>query len=156
LGIDRAKIGDILVDDNGADIYVFRVNTSYIIQGLSELTRFRKSRIEEIDIIKSRKKTNNFEELSIIVSSMRVDNIVAELISSSRNKAVEFIENERVLVNYDTISKNSKMINYGDIITIRGKGKFIIDALVRNTRGDRLVVRVRKYAWSIYVALDGS
>jgi RNA-binding protein YlmH len=146
LGIDRAKIGDILVDDNGADIYVFRVNTSYIIQGLSELTRFRKSRIEEIDIIKARKKTNNFEELSIIVSSMRVDNIVAELVSSSRNKAVEFIENERVLVNYDIISKNSKMINYGDIITIRGKGKFIIDALVRNTRGDRLVVGVRKYA----------
>lgn len=146
MGIDRAKIGDILVDDNGADIYVFRVNTSYIIQGLSELTRFRKSRIEEIDIIKARKKTNNFEELSIIVSSMRVDNIVAELVSSSRNKAVEFIENERVLVNYDIISKNSKMINYGDIITIRGKGKFIIDALVRNTRGDRLVVRVRKYA----------
>lgn len=146
MGIDRAKIGDILVDDNGADIYVFRVNTSYIIQGLSELTRFRKSRIEEIDIIKARKKTNNFEELSIIVSSMRVDNIVAELISSSRNKAVEFIENERVLVNYDIISKNSKMINYGDIITIRGKGKFIIDALVRNTRGDRLVVGVRKYA----------
>ena len=131
---------------DGADIYVFRVNTSYIIQGLSELTRFRKSRIEEIDIIKARKKTNNFEELSIIVSSMRVDNIVAELVSSSRNKAVEFIENERVLVNYDIISKNSKMINYGDIITIRGKGKFIIDALVRNTRGDRLVVGVRKYA----------
>ena len=146
MGIDRAKIGDILVDDNGADIYVFRVNTSYIIQGLSELTRFRKSRIEEIDIIKARKKTDNFEELSIIVSSMRVDNIVAELVSSSRNKAVEFIENERVLVNYDIISKNSKMINYGDIITIRGKGKFIIDALVRNTRGDRLVVGVRKYA----------
>ena len=146
MGIDRAKIGDILVDDNGADIYVFRVNTSYIIQGLSELTRFRKSRIEEIDIIKARKKTNNFEELSIIVSSMRVDNIVAELVSSSRNKAVEFIENERVLVNYDIISKNSKMINYGDIITIRGKGKFIIDALVRNTREDRLVVGVRKYA----------
>ena len=122
MGIDRAKIGDILVDDNGADIYVFRVNTSYIIQGLSELTRFRKSRIEEIDIIKARKKTNNFEELSIIVSSMRVDNIVAELVSSSRNKAVEFIENERVLVNYDIISKNSKMINYGDIITMRGTG----------------------------------
>ena len=146
MGIDRAKIGDILVDDHGVDIYVFRVHTSYIIQGLSELTRFRKSRIEEIDIIKARKKTNNFEELSIIVSSMRVDNIVAELVSSSRNKAVEFIENERVLVNYDIISKNSKMINYGDIITIRGKGKFIIDALVRNTRGDRLVVGVRKYA----------
>ena len=70
----------------------------------------------------------------------------AKLISSSRNKAIEFIENERVLVNYDTIYKNSKMINFGDVITIRGKGKFIIDALVRNTRGDRCVLRVRKYA----------
>jgi len=38
------------------------------------------------------------------------------------------------------------MINFGDVITIRGKGKFIIDALVRNTRGDRCVLRVRKYA----------
>lgn len=110
------------------------------------MTRFRKSKIEEIDIDKSRKKIENFEEISIIVSSMRVDNIVAELISSSRNKAVEMVEDERVLVNYDVIYKNSKMINFGDIITIRGKGKFIIDALVRNTRGDRFVIKVRKYA----------
>lgn len=146
LGIERAKIGDILVDKDGADIFVFKTNLEYIMQGLSELTRFRKSIIEEIKISQTREKVENFEELSIIVASMRVDNIVAELISSSRNKAIEFIENERVLVNYDTVYKNSKMINFGDIITIRGKGKFIIDALVRNTRGERCVLRVRKYA----------
>lgn len=146
LGIERAKIGDILVDKDGADIFVFKTNLEYIMQGLSELTRFRKSIVEEIKISQARKKVENFEELSIIVASMRVDNIVAELISSSRNKAIEFIENERVLVNYDTVYKNSKMINFGDIITIRGKGKFIIDALVRNTRGERCVLRVRKYA----------
>lgn len=146
LGIDRAKIGDILVDKDGADIFVSKLNSSYIMQGLLELTRFRKSKIEEIKISEAKEKIENFEEMSIIVASMRIDNIVAELISSSRNKAIEFIENERVLVNYDTIYKNSKMINFGDVITIRGKGKFIIDALVRNTRGDRLVVGVRKYA----------
>ena len=55
-------------------------------------------RKRKTNIFIQRKKTNNFEELSIIVASMRIDNIVAELISSSRNKAIEFIENERVLV----------------------------------------------------------
>lgn len=77
---------------------------------------------------------------------MRLDNIVSELISCSRNKAREFIENERVLINYEVVSKVSKIINFNDIITIRGKGKFIIDELVRNTRSDRLVIKVRKYA----------
>jgi len=101
LGIDRAKIGDILVDKDGADIFVFKLNSSYIMQGLLELTRFRKSKIEEIKISEAKEKIENFEEMSIIVASMRIDNIVAELISSSRNKAIEFIENERVLVNYD-------------------------------------------------------
>lgn len=146
IGIDRTKVGDILVDNNGADIFIFKVNANYIIQGLYELTRFKKSKIEEIDINSAREKIENFEESSIIVSSMRVDNVVAELISSSRNKAVELIEDERVLVNYEIVYKNSKMINFGDVITIRGKGKFIVDALVRNTRGDRSVIRVRKYA----------
>lgn len=77
---------------------------------------------------------------------MRIDNIVSELIASSRAKASELIEDERILVNYETISKNAKMINFGDVITIRGKGKFIIDDLVRNTRNDRKVIKVRKYA----------
>lgn len=110
------------------------------------MTRFRKSKIEEINLSDVREKIDNFDEILITVSSMRIDNIVSELIASSRTKAVELVEDEKVLVNYEVVSKNSKMVNFGDIITVRGKGKFIIDDLVRNTRNDRKVIKVRKYA----------
>ncbi|MGN1330368.1 MAG: YlmH/Sll1252 family protein [Clostridia bacterium] len=146
IGIERSKIGDILVDEDGADIFVFDLNSNYIIQGLSELTRFKKSNIEKIGINEARRRKENFEKFTIIVSSMRIDNIVSELVSCSRNKASELIEEERVLVNYETVLKNSKVVEFGNIVTIRGKGKFIVDGLVRNTRGDRLILEVRKYA----------
>lgn len=146
IGMERSKVGDILVDEDGADLFVFDLNSSYIIQGLFGLTRFKKSNIEKININDARKKRENFEKFTIIVSSMRIDNIVSELVSCSRNKASELIENERVLVNYETVLKNSKMLSFSDIVTVRGKGKFIIDGLVRNTRGDRLVLEIRKYA----------
>ena len=146
IGIERSRIGDILVDNDGADIIIFNANKEFIKQALMELTRFKKSRFEEIDIENVRNKIDNFEDMTIIVASMRIDNIVSELARCSRSGADEYIIDERVLVNYKTVLKGSKLVENNDVVTIRGKGKFIIDGLVRNTRNDRYVLKVRKYA----------
>ena len=146
IGIDRGKIGDILVDDYGADIIAFDMNKEFIIQSLSELTRFRKANIDIIPIDDIKQKIDRFEESTIIVSSMRIDNIVAELAGCSRTNADEYINSEKVFVNYETALKVSKTIFEGDIVTIRGKGKFRIDGWVRNTRNNRFVIKVNKYA----------
>ena len=146
IGIDRGKIGDILVDDYGADIIAFDMNKEFIIQSLSKLTRFRKANIDIIPIDDIKQKIDRFEESTIIVSSMRIDNIVAELAGCSRTNADEYINSEKVFVNYETVLKVSKTIFEGDIVTIRGKGKFRIDGLVRNTRNNRFVIKVNKYA----------
>lgn len=146
IGMAREKIGDILVDDNGADIVIFSINREYIIQSLQQLTRFRKSHIYEINVANIKVKEEKFEERNIIVSSMRIDNIVSELANCSRNKSEELIEEERIYINYELVLKSSKNVNVNDIVTIRGKGKFIIDGLVRNTKSEKLVIKTRKYA----------
>lgn len=146
MGMTREKIGDILVFPEGADIIAFTVNRDYIIQSLGEFTRFKKARIYEVSLGDIREKEEKFEERTIIVASMRIDNFVAELVGCSRNKSEEFIDDERVYINYELVTKNSKFVNIGDIVNIRGKGKFIIDGLVRNTRNDRNVIKVRKFA----------
>ena len=145
IGITREKIGDILVSEDGADIVIFKVNSQFIQMSLNQLTRFKKSKIEVIEIDKLREKEDKFENKSIIVSSMRIDNIVSELTNCSRNKAEELIENERVLINYEIINKNSKIVINGDIVTVRGKGKFIINEVIRKTKNGKLVVEVKKY-----------
>lgn len=145
IGIIREKIGDIIVSDEGADVICFETNRNYIIQGLQNLTRFKKAKINEIVFSELKEKKKNFIELNIIVASLRVDNIVAELAKVSRSKVEELLKNDKILINYEIVSKASKNVKIGDILTIRGIGKFIIDGLVRNTRNDRLVINVKKY-----------
>ena len=71
--------------------------------------------------------------------------IVSELCKTSRTKAEEIIRAERVFVNYEPITKDSKAINVGDKITIRGKGKFEIVEQVGNTKKGRYILKIEKY-----------
>lgn len=144
LGIRREKVGDILVDDKGADILIKTDILKFVLANLTELTRFQKSKIEEIELNELRQIEEKKEKFTITVSSNRLDNIVAELAKCSRSKANELILQERVLVNYQTITKQTKEIKENDRITIRGKGRFEIKEKVGNTKKGRIVIEVEK------------
>lgn len=145
LGVKREKIGDIIVHENGADVVVLKEITKFLVSHLKELTRFQNASIEVVDVCDTLEKEQEFEEMKVIVSSLRLDNIVAELARTSRSKAAQILNEERVFVNYENEGKNTKMVKQGDIITIRGKGKFIIDEIVGNTKSGRFVLMVKKY-----------
>lgn len=145
LGVKREKIGDIIVSENGADIIVLKEISNFLITHLQELTRFKNSKISIVNINHTMEKKQEFEEYKIIVSSLRLDNIIAELARTSRNKAVDIIEQERVFVNYENEMKNTKQIKENDIITIRGIGKFIASEIAGNTRSGRYVIIIKKY-----------
>ena len=145
LGIKREKFGDIIVTDFGADIIVLSEISKILSNDLKTLTRFRKSEItiqsiKELSLIE-----NEFESLNIIVSSIRLDNFVAELAKCSRNNSEEIIKEGRVFLNSINEFKASKKININDIITIRGKGKFIFDGIEKETRSGRYLLNMRKY-----------
>ena len=112
LGIEREKIGDILVTETGCDILLCS------------------------DIANS---------LLTLLPSLRLDSIVSELAHTSRNKAIEIINSERVLVNFELALKPSKLLNYGDIITIRGKGRFEINNLKSTSKSGKLIIKASKY-----------
>lgn len=145
LGIKREKIGDIIVFDNGADIIISKELTKFLTSNLSELTRFQKCKIELIDLKEITIKEQEYKNIKIIVSSLRLDNIISELAKTSRNKSNEILKQERVFINYKNEIKPTKMIKNGDIITIRGVGKFIIDNVDGHTRNERVIVEARKY-----------
>ena len=70
LGLKREKIGDIIVKETGAEIVVFYENLDYILNGLKQLTRFRKSEFSVLNIFELSNKELNFEEFKIIVASI--------------------------------------------------------------------------------------
>jgi len=145
LGMKREKVGDILVDINGADLIVKKEVTNYLKVSLAELTRFNKSMIEDINIKELNITPPKTEILNIIIPSMRVDSIVSEIIRTSRSKVIEIINAERVFVNGDIINKNAKMLKENDMITVRGKGRFKVNKIVNSTKKGNLVLEVEKY-----------
>ena len=76
---------------------------------------------------------------------MRLDKFVAELGKCSRNKATDLILEGRVFINSENEFKPSKPIKEKDIITIRGKGKFIFDSIERTTKNGKFIVKIQKY-----------
>lgn len=145
LGLERERIGDIIVYDNEAYIVVLKENAEYIKNSLQEFTRFKKSKIEIIDVNEIKSKTPELMSIEIHVSSNRLDSIVSEIARTSRSKAEELIKNERVSINCKYEYKCSKQVNVGDIIIVRGSGKYILEDIRENQRTKRLTIILNKY-----------
>lgn len=145
LGLKREKVGDILVDNTGADIIIMEEISAFLLSNIESLTRFQMSKVTLEEISNLRKVEIKKEEVKIIVSSLRLDNIVSELAKCSRSKAEQILNTERVFVNGQNETKKTKQIKQGDIITIRGKGRFEVKEFVGNTRSGRYIINIEKY-----------
>jgi len=142
LGIKREKIGDILVDEEGADILIQKDMLKFLQSNLQELTRFQKAKIEEVELKSLRKTIIEKEQIVITIASMRLDNIVAELAKCSRSKANEMILQERIFLNFEPITKATKEVKIKDKITIRGKGRFEIKEMIGRTRKGNILLQI--------------
>ena len=145
LGIKREKIGDICVFEDGADIIILQEISKFVLTNINALTRFSKSKIEIIDIENIREKKVNKQEIEMVVSSMRLDCVISELLKTSRGKAEGIIKEQRVFVNYENICKLTKQIKEKDLITVRGKGRFEITAIEGITRNNRVRIVINKF-----------
>ena len=137
------KLG--MVSEDGADILVKEETVETLKQELGTLTRFENAKIEIVELQELREQEIKVEEMNIIVPSLRLDNFVSDLARTSRSKAVQIIDSERVFINGQNETKASKQVKLGDVITIRGKGRFVVKEFGGNTRSGRTVVKIEKY-----------
>ena len=145
LGLKREKVGDIIVHQQGADTITVEDFADILKQQLPSLTRFENSCVTIEEISQLRQREIKVEQVKIIVPSLRLDNFVSDLARTSRSKASQIIAQERVFINGQNETKVSKLLKLKDVITIRGKGRFVIQEFAGTTRSGRTVVIVEKY-----------
>lgn len=145
LGLKREKVGDIIVYEEGADIITLESFANILKQQLPTLTRFEDSKVVIEEVQNLQKREVKVETIKIIVPSLRLDNFVSDLARTSRSKANQIIEQERVFINGQNEVKSSKQLKLNDVITIRGKGRFIIQEFAGTTRSGRTIVVIEKY-----------
>ncbi len=144
-GLTRERIGDIIVYDDKAYIIVLKENAEYIKNSIKQERKFKKAKVEIIDINKIEPKQIEFEEIKISVNSLRLDNAVAEILKTSRKIAQDYIAQEKVIINYIPETKNTKIIKQDDILVIRGKGKFIIEEFLGKNKKGKEIIKIKKY-----------
>lgn len=141
--LNRDRIGDILVNSNGADILVMQEVSEFIQMNLVQAGRkqisISQKPIEDLII-----PIENQTQGSGSVASLRIDSIIALIFKLSRGEAKEFIEKGMVFVNNKPCLKAGLDIDVGDRITIRSKGRCKIIELGGQSRKGRQFVNYIK------------
>lgn len=144
LGVDRSRIGDIAVMDNySACVFCEEKLAGYLS---TELTRVKHTSVvctvsdpEEISY------TPKTEEIGGTVASVRLDSLIALAFHMSRSAVIPLIEGGRTFINGRLSTSNGARLKEGDIISVRGQGRFCLGALEGTTKKGRQFVRLRRY-----------
>ena len=147
LGIERKTLGDILTHEDEAVIFLKKSITPYVLENLDKVSNTRL----KIDVINNA--SNDFitkfapkkEERIIIIPSLRIDCIIAEVYSLSRTEAQRIVTSGMVRLNHADCLKTDKLLFDGDTVSVSGKGRFQIGTTLGTTKKDNLRLSVFVY-----------
>lgn len=144
LGIKRETIGDILVNDAGADLLVLKSVAPYIISELKSVGRATVYATES-DFSSIKLSDSNILEETVNVSSMRLDSIISACFRLSRSDSSSAILSGSVFVNSQQITKCDKKVNIGDKIVFRTKGKVVLKEISGVSKKGRNFIKIHVY-----------
>lgn len=144
LGIERGKIGDISIDGNTAYVFAAEDIAEYVIQNMKKVgNRGVKITVCALsDLVIPERKT---EERSAVVSSLRLDAVLAAVMNVSRSIAAEYIKGGRVSLEHRVCENVSQTVAEGKLISVRGFGRFFVDGQGNMTRKGRHHIVVKKF-----------
>ncbi|TYQ15774.1 UNVERIFIED_CONTAM: RNA-binding protein YlmH [Acetivibrio alkalicellulosi] len=144
LGIKREKIGDILVSDEFSTIIVKKEIAQFIELYLSKIGS-AKVKVELADDEEIKSFEPKIKDITTTVASLRLDCIASAGFGISRSKISQLVTSQRVNLNWEEVSSASKIINEEDTISIRGKGRIVLQKIGNTTKKNRVHVLIKKF-----------
>ncbi len=142
LGLEEDAIGDIFVEDG----YFYYTNLTRLNTYLKEnFTMIHHEFIDLKQVQEIRLLKKHFRLFTILVSSMRLDNIVSKLCSKSRSQVQQLLLEKKVLLNYHEIKTGSMLVKENDILSIHKVGKFKIGKQQGLTKKENEVLEINQY-----------
>lgn len=142
-GINRDTLGDLLVEEGRCVMFVKAEIAPFV---LSQITKIGGVGVKLIKgVHQPLPQGSDFAYFSAVVASSRLDCLVAAAVPTSREKASAMIAAGMVMVNHVEVISISVAVHAGDKLSIRGKGRFILDQIGPVTKKGRLSIAGRKY-----------
>lgn len=143
LGLERKKIGDIAVFSGGA--YLFVANEmADVVSGMEKISNCG-IKCSIVPLAECEIEAAKFERLSIVAASMRLDAVIAAVARLSRKKASDLILGGKCAVNHIVTERTDYTLSEGDVLSVRGFGRTVVETVGARTRSDKLHITVKKF-----------
>ncbi|GGJ86577.1 putative RNA-binding protein YlmH [Lentibacillus kapialis] len=139
LGIKRQKVGDIMAENGLIQIVMAKEVASFVLANLTAIKRTRIN-LEEQPLSYLVEHDVNWVEFNHIVSSLRLDTVIKAIYKLSRKDAAEFIAKGLVKVNHKVSDDRKLMLESGDMLSLRGKGRSKLVATNGRTKKDNISI----------------
>ena len=144
LGVERNAVGDILVFKSDCYVFIMKDIAHYVEQNLVKVGRQNIS-IKEVGFDEVCVPEVKTEEINTTVASLRLDCIIAEGFRLSRETAKAAVEKQIVQLNHRIIGTPSQNVKENDVISLRGKGKIILESVSGESKKGRIWVKILRY-----------
>ena len=143
LGIRRDTVGDILTSQGRTVAFFSDDIAPFVMSQVDKIGRVGVSvgyaDISDLPV------PDDIEDITLTLSSVRLDAFTAAVTKLSRDKAARLIRSETVTVDHVIETGVARVLHEGATVTIRKYGKFVLSAILGETRKGRLRVSVKHF-----------
>ena len=143
LGIRREVLGDIIISDNCGYIVCLDSIAGYIAGSLEQVRRTSVKCSVEQSVPETAAPVP--VPVRLVIASERIDAIVSAVYKLSRSESQRLFEQEKIFINGKMAPRLSVVPENGDVVSVRGYGRFIYDGIEKQTRKGRICVNVKIY-----------
>lgn len=145
LGIKRESLGDLCVPDAfSAVLFADGTLASFLIENLARAANDA-VRVSAFVPPPEFDGGRRFLSCSDTVPSPRADAVVAAVCNLAREKAQALFREGRVEISFEPVEKPDRTVCAGDVLVVRGVGKFRINSLSEQTRKGRYRLLFDRY-----------
>ena len=143
LGIDRSVLGDIAIVDKCAYLFVKEGMAEFVAD---ELTKVRKTAVKCCIVDSAPEGTlYNTKEVRVQAVGERIDALVAKVFSISRDDSATLFSRGLVFISGKCCESVSHKLKEGDIVSVRGYGRFIYRGVEGHTKKGKLNILIEQY-----------
>lgn len=143
LGIERSTLGDIKILGKSAYLFCAESIAEYICEHLDKI----KHTSVRCDVVSQTQEipVEEPERMEVLLPSLRLDACLAKVYNKSRGDVIEYFRGRKVYVNGRLCENNAKQLKDGDVVNLRGFGKFVFYGDVWETKKGKLRASILIY-----------
>ncbi|MBQ1951057.1 MAG: hypothetical protein II363_05650 [Clostridia bacterium] len=142
LGIRRDTVGDILCDQGLVVVFLRQEIADFVCEQVKKIGGQGVTAHRDYDGVLPT--LHRYTDISATIASRRLDVVVKALLGCSREDATQLIRTALVMVNHQIVQEVSDTVSAGCTLSIRGKGRYVIDQIGPKTKKGRLVLIAKK------------